>query len=128
MRLVINGIKQGLLALAKAEELLASSTAKDDLEIWASHENEASLCAPMNSRCGWLMFLRFNGDVGFRSRSRTKGENESDVEQFVLANGQADSYPKSRTFERKPIIDAILEFVLSGKKPSSVDWHDDSAT
>ncbi|MEJ2022914.1 MAG: Imm1 family immunity protein, partial [Maritimibacter sp.] len=112
--------------IAEVEKLFTSCRQTDDLEIWVSNDRMPSLCALLNVRCGWLMFLRFEGDTGFSSRNPSGEQSERGEEVFVLANGQVDAYPRSWTFDRAGIFDALLEFAKSGDRPSNVEWHDDS--
>jgi len=126
MQVTINGEPHSLTGVKQAERLLAQIVQTDDLEIWASKGDGLSLYALFNRHRGWLMFLRFEGDAGYSSRNTLKAESEGSEEIFVLSNGQADSYPRSWTMERKIVFDACLEFVASGQRPANVDWHDDT--
>lgn len=126
MQLIINGEPHSLAGAEEAERLLSSIGNTDNLEIWACEDNGLSLCALLNGRCGWLMFLRFEGDVGFSSRNPLKEQSEGVEEGFVLSNGQVDTYPSSWTIDRQMVFDALLEFVAAGRRPSNVDWHEDT--
>lgn len=126
MQVTINGEPHSPAGVEEAERLLASIGQKDNLEIWASEGNGSSLCALLNRQCGWLMFLRYEGDAGFSSRKPLREETDGREEAFVLQNGQVDTYPSSWTIDRKIVFDALLEFVASGQRPSKVDWHDDT--
>lgn len=125
MQVMINGEPHCVAGVEEAERLLSSIGQTNDLEIWASEDNGSSLCALLNRQCGWLMFLRFEGDVGFSSRKPLREQSEGVEEAFVLSNGQVDTYPSSWTMDRKMVFDALLEFVASGQRPSKVDWHED---
>lgn len=125
MHITINGEPLSPAEVEETERLLASIGQTDDLEIWVSEGNGSSLCALLNRHCGWLMFLRFEGDTGFSSRNPLREEIGGAEEAFVLSNGQVDAYPSSWTIDRKLVFDALLEFVASGQRPSMVDWHGD---
>lgn len=57
-------------------------------------ENKQSLYVLVNDQCGWLMYLKYEGDVGFNSRN-SEFEGVDDKIPFLLSNGQLDYYPKS---------------------------------
>ena len=126
MQLAINGESHSPAGVKDAERLLASIGQTDDLEIWAAEGDGSSLCALLNRHCGWLMFLRFEGDVGFSSRNLLREDSDGREEAFVLSNGQVDTYPSSWTMDRKTVFEALLEFVTSGQRPSKIDWHNDT--
>lgn len=126
MQFTVNGEQYSPDGVAEVERIITSCSQTDDLEIWISEDSKTTLCALLNERCGWLMFLRFPEDSGLSSRNPMREQIGSGDETFVLANGQADTYPSSWTFSRAEIFDALLEFVTSGGKPSKVVWHDDA--
>lgn len=126
MHVTINGERHSPSGREEAKSLLASIEQTDDLEIWVSESNGSSLCALLNWQCGWLMFLRFEGDAGFSSRNPLMEQTEDPKEAFFLSNGQVDTYPSSWTMDRMMVFDALLEFVASGQRPSNVNWQDDT--
>ena len=128
MRLVINGSEHKAVEVMEAEHLRSLFASQENLEIWITHETGSLLCALLNARFGWMMFLRFPEDAGFSSRNCMISSNESDTESFILANGQVDRYPRKWTFERDAILDAVIDFAQSGIRPLSVDWHDDTVS
>ena len=126
MNITINGEQHTASGTEEKERLFASFAQTNDLEIWVSDENGSSLCALLNRRCGWLMYLRFEGDAGFSSRNPSMEEAEEPKEAFRLSNGQVDAYPSAWTIDRKMVFDALVEFVASGQRPTKVNWHDDT--
>lgn len=123
----VNGVKHTPSDFAALEAVLASVHHKHDLEIWASFHEGATLCALINAHCGWLMFLRFPGDVGFSSRNPAADADDAATEIFVLNNRQADTYPKTWTLDRATVFAAISRFALAGDMASNLLWHDDCA-
>lgn len=123
---IVNGSKQQLEDHNAFQAALVSIQHTDDLEIWVSLHDGASLCALMNQRCGWLMFLRFPEDTGFSSRNPAIGMCDEGTETFILANGQADTYPITWTLDRETIFAAILSFAETGEMPLTLSWHKDS--
>jgi hypothetical protein len=57
-----------------------------------------SLSALINGDMGWLMYLRYEGDVGFSMRNPNYIGAMDEVEEYYLENGQRDEYPKSCNF------------------------------
>ena len=64
-------------------------------EIWAETADGQFMCALINGKLGWLMYLRESGDAGFSSRNpRYDGPPDAELDYF-LSNGQRDEYPKA---------------------------------
>ena len=82
------------------------------------------MCALINEKTGWLMYLQHEGDAGFSSRNHD--ETSAEEIEFVLDNGQEDLYPKSWTYPLSVLKEAMLSFVDNGELPLQVKWHDDS--
>jgi hypothetical protein len=95
-------------------------------EIWVTSPNGSSICALINGDIGWLMYLRFHGDIGFSTRNPIESSDE-EIE-YILSNGQADSYPKKWAYPIEIIKEALVNFIESGQKPTEVKWNDDSKT
>ncbi|WP_370399756.1 hypothetical protein [Sulfitobacter sp. JB4-11] len=110
LRMIINNKEHQAEGIGGIDGLLSSIAQTDDLEIWISHEGQQSLSARLNENCGWLMYLRFPEDAGFSSRNPDRSEQASETEVFLLANGQADSYPRSWTLDQSEVFAAILKF------------------
>lgn len=108
------------------DELLSEAKILDDIELWLNAENGESLCALINSACGWLMFLRFPEDTGFSSRSKIPKQDSAESLSFRLSNGQEDYYPANWTMDRSIVFEAIKEFARTSKRPKLIDWHNDS--
>ena len=74
----------------------------------------------------WLMYLRFDGDAGFSSRNPAyQGPSDATLD-FYLSNGQLDHYPVAWVIPLAQARAAFESFFEHGKKPSSINWHDDS--
>jgi hypothetical protein len=95
------------------------------LELKLTRGAGCSLTALTHHNRGWLMFLRYPGDVGFSSRDPDAGDNENLLE-FRLANGQHDEYPASWCLPLSEVWDAVVHFFEHGDKAPQVTWHDDS--
>ena len=92
-------------------------------EIWLTHSSGSSMCALINEKTGWLMYLRYEGDTGFSSRNLN--ETSAKEIEFVLDNGQEDLYPKSWTYPLSDLKEALISFINNGELPSQIKWHDD---
>ena len=72
------------------------------------------------------MYLREPGDAGFSSRNPGyTGSPEARVD-YVLANGQIDSYPAAWAYPAATIEQAIRYFQSEGRPATFIDWHNDS--
>lgn len=93
-------------------------------EIWLEGKNGESMCAFINGDIGWLMYLRFEGDAGFSSRN-PNSTSKKKIE-FMLSNGQCDIYPEHWTYNIDELVTAMQSFLVDGKLPRQLDWHDDT--
>ena len=72
------------------------------------------------------MYLREPGDAGFSSRNPDyTGPSEACIE-YMLSNGQVDSYPAAWAYPIATVMHAIEYFKLEGSPPPFIDWHNDS--
>ncbi|NBP71012.1 MAG: hypothetical protein EBU52_20025, partial [Cytophagia bacterium] len=62
-------------------------------EIWIEGHGKSALCILTNPDSAFLMYLRHEGDSGFRSNN--KSGDESKTQEFKLSNGQVDLYPET---------------------------------
>jgi len=57
-------------------------------EVWIEATRGQAMCALINGKQGWLMYLREGGDAGFSSRNpKYAGEAEARIE-YLLDNRQ----------------------------------------
>lgn len=96
------------------------------LEVWAERADTSAMFALVNGDLGWLMYIRESGDPGFSSRNpHYDGPAQATIE-YRLENGQADEYPASWALPRAEIEKALDHFVVTGRPPPWVTWHNDS--
>ncbi|WP_428521585.1 hypothetical protein [Roseibium sp.] len=95
-------------------------------EVWLYGAGGNSICALINGSVGWLMYLRYNGDIGFCSRNPDyTGDLDTEI-GYTLANGQQDWYPASWAVSRQQVLDA-LDYFRANEKPSpNITWYNDS--
>ncbi len=127
MKLLFNGTDIKIFDSSTLENFFREIEDVEDIELWLFADDEQSLCALINKSCGWLMFLRYPGDVGLSSRSQEKPKSNGQELPFKLSNGQVDYYPTQWTMDRSIVFKAALEFALSSKRPEFIEWHDDSS-
>ncbi|NRP85260.1 hypothetical protein GFPCMMHI_01145 [Ensifer adhaerens] len=84
-------------------------------EVWVDGPNGESLCALINGDVGWLMYLRYEADAGFSSRSP----------DYVMMNGQQDWYPASWALPLSLLNQALDYFRSTGAMPPFVTWHNE---
>jgi hypothetical protein len=95
-------------------------------EIWAEGPHTQSMCALINGSMGWLMYLREPGDAGFSSRNPEYSGSPDATIDYVLSNGQLDSYPASWAYPTVTVLRAMEYFRTQGIPPPSITWHNDS--
>jgi hypothetical protein len=89
-----------------------------DVAIWI--QDGPSLTMLRSDVDAMLMYLRFVGDSGFVGVGDHKRSGTVD---YVLANGQVDSYPAAWSLDVDTCLEAIRAFVMSdGKQPPMIDW------
>ena len=106
------------------------NTAKQEeyLEIWLFQDNNGSMSLLSNKDRAWLMYLRFEGDVGFSSRNVSYIGLQNAELDFYLSNGQKDNYPESWTVSIEDAFRALEYFYLYSDKAPFITWHDDSSS
>jgi len=93
-------------------------------EVWIKGQGESSLCVMTNSSSAFLMYLRHEGDSGFRSTNKSGDENK--VEPFKLSNGQADEYPETWLIEKEKVRSALLTYFDMGIMDKDIDWTEEN--
>ena len=94
-------------------------------EVWLEAPDGQSLCALINGGVGWLMYLREPGDAGFSSRNPSyKGDPEARIE-YLLTNGQLDSYPAAWALPVDELRKALDYFEREHRRPPFIEWHQD---
>jgi hypothetical protein len=95
-------------------------------EIWVQLEDGQALCALISGHCGWLMYLRNSGDVGFSSRNpHYDGVQHAEIE-YRLHDGQQTRYPASWAFPAADVRRALQYFETEQRPPPWISWHNDS--
>lgn len=95
-------------------------------ELWYTGPNGQRLCALINGEVGWLMYLREPGDAGFSSRNPSYTGPADATIDYVLSNGQVDSYPASWAYPIDIVMQAIDHFRSEGLPASFISWHNDA--
>ena len=96
------------------------------LELWVHKADGQALCALINDQRGWLMYLREDGDAGFSSRDPEGRDSANAMIEYVLDNGQHDSYPASWALPVSEIERAFEFFILNSQPADWILWHNDS--
>ena len=103
------------------------------MEIWIypeeTEEDERAMTALINGGWGWLMYMDEEGD-GFSSRNPnyTGTDDDGKMMDFMLSNGQVDSYPLSYVLPAEQIMEALDYFEKQHELPGFVTWHDDGGS
>ncbi|MEJ1241059.1 hypothetical protein WBG78_23125 [Chryseolinea sp. T2] len=100
--------------------MLATCKKVDFQEIWIEGHGESALCVITNATSVFLMYLRHEGDSGFRSNNVFG--NESKEQEFRLSNGQVDLYPESWLIDKRNMESALMAYFDSGTMDTSIDW------
>lgn len=104
-------------------EFLAQSLAsieEQHCEIWLTDGNGPSLCCLKNGHRAILVFLRFEGDSGFVSRDSSA--HGSDRIEFILSNGQKETYPKKWTIPYENACAVMERFWTTKAMDDRITW------
>lgn len=89
-------------------------------ELWISVPFGPALCMLRNGEHAWLMYLRENGDHGFRSSGDPDRAGHAD---YRLSNGQVDEYPLSYCIDVEDCYKAVGYFhVNDGARAPWIRW------
>lgn len=113
------------MRISKEREILMKEVFEKDnyKEIFIELEDGQVMTALINGKIGWLMYLRYEGDAGFSSRSSDK--QETGVETFMFSNGEVDNFPLSWTIPIEKIYKAIEYSEVNKEKPPFILWNED---
>jgi len=115
-----------LTVMSQLSDRLAQIPDTGYAEIWVDHDPFPSMCALLNGRRGWLMFLRYDGDAGFSSRNPNYGGDPAEEIDYILENGQRDLYPASWAYPKEEVVAALEAFARSREVPG-IAWFNDAA-
>lgn len=94
--------------------------------IWSESPDGRALCALIAGEVGWLMYVPEPGDAGFRSHNPDYVGSLDATIDYVLNNGQRDSYPASWALPLPIVERAIAQFRATGRAAPFIDWIDES--
>ena len=89
-------------------------------------KDEQCMTALINGPFGWLMYIREEGDAGFRSRNPDYGGSDAETMSFCLSNGQLDEYPLAWVLPIEQVEKALDYFEENHRPPEFIVWHNDS--
>lgn len=95
-------------------------------EIWVEIGDGQAMCALINGRLGWLMYLRESGDAGFSSRNPNYDGPPDAILEHYLNNGQRDEYPLAWALPIEEVHRALDYFQQEERVPLFITWHNDS--
>ncbi len=95
-------------------------------EIWLEAPDGQVLAALVNGERGWLMYLRHPGDTGFSSRNPHYAGPAAATVEYILSNGQRDTYPAAWALPRAEVERALAWFRERHLPPPFITWHNDS--
>lgn len=91
-------------------------------EIWINCDDGQAMCALINDKIGWLMYLPNDEGDSFHSHNPEYFGDESATLDFVLDNGQLDYYPLSWCLPLEIINQALAYFKEHTKLPPFIVW------
>ncbi len=119
MNLTIGNKDYGKVTVDYLAQMLRSITEQYS-EIWLTHADGPSLCCLKNGNDAFLMYLRFEGDSGYVSFSPER--SQTDFIDFILANGQKDSYPKAQAVSYDEATSACEKFWFTKEMDRRLQW------
>jgi hypothetical protein len=121
MKITFNGVEQAIASIEELGYALDRFDLESSFELWIATGDGPSMAMLRNADHAWLMYLRFNGDSGFVTKSDQTIEG---VCEYRLANGQFDEYPRSWCIDLEQCYKAIAYFFVNdGTRYDFVDWQ-----
>ena len=121
--LSINGEEVPISTLEELKEALNRAHGEYH-EIWLEGSNGTAMMSLINQDQAWAMFLRNREDAGFSTRNPDVIGNPETSIEFLLSNGQMDTYPAAWVVKKSEVMDALLHFFLTGEKSPHIAWCD----
>ena len=112
-------------ALSDLDRRLAQLPADAFAEIRIDRGGFPSLLALLHGPNGILILTKEEADAGFSSRNPGYAGPGDAMIDYVLSNGQRDSYPAAWAYPRAAIFEALRSFAKTGRL-EGISWHDDS--
>ena len=125
MRLKVNQTAFDISSENALRDKMVESAHLPFREVWLNIEDGPALCALLNKKIGWLMYLREPGDSGSSSRNPAYSGSDTDVVEYRLGNGQVDEYPANWALSEADILNALTYFLAHQSRPTFIAWHDD---
>ena len=82
------------------------------------------MCALINGRVGWLLYLNKEGDVGLNSVNPDFLGSKKSFIEYRLDNGQVNEYPECWMYDVNIVKRALDYFEETGELPEFIDWDD----
>ena len=121
--LIINDLEYELQNEAHLNQLIFEALQNEFNEFWIYGHDESKLNILTNSERAFMMYLQSDEDSGFSSRTTTIEPVETC--DFLLANGQKDSFPMDWTVDKSFVYISLLEYYLTGNKLKEINWYID---
>ena len=121
MQITVNGRSTNISRGEDLQEIMQQIFTEEYHEIWLSGHQESQLCVMLNQNSAFAMYLKYGGDQGFRTHSSVYNLSK-EVEEFRLANGQVDIYPKGWLLKKEQAKGIIETYVNTGLMDSRVKW------
>ena len=119
MRITINDATRDIDSIADRNAFLSELKGLSSAEIWLEGPEGSKLCILINaSRC-FVMHME-NEDEYYVTFD--KNEEKDQYEDFVLANGQLDEYPKNMTVKKENLNSVVTHFFESQSRAESLSW------
>jgi hypothetical protein len=94
---------------------------KQHEEIWLSGHGETSLLVLLNAQSALALYFKSeDGDESFHTLDLSKDNTQQ--EEFLLCNGQADVYPQHFLRTREEGIAALVYYFNTGEMNPAIDW------
>lgn len=120
MEMDLNGQSVAATTPAQVDAALARANTLPAFELWATAPTGATLCMLRNGVHAWLMYIPVEGDAGVRSCGDATRIGSAD---YVLGNGQVDTYPLSWCVAVEQCFSAVSTFLHSGgDRPEGIVW------
>jgi len=120
IELTLNDRRMDSASEAALDASLNAAFAEPAFELWATVPEGPAMCMLRSGADAWLMYLRGDGDAGFRS----VGVEHAGSATYTLGNGQVDEYPRAWSIDLESCREAFRGFCRQGgARPEGVTWE-----
>lgn len=121
--LTANDTTVEIASLSALQDVFRKYQEVEQVEYFLNNPEDKGLLLLMNKTHTLAIYLRYSGDSGFTAIN-PRGD-ASQLQGFILSNGQKDEYPTTTLIGNKEAFDVMRYFLLTGERYPGVEWQEE---